>query len=262
MPTVNDLPGDWKYLYDPAPTLEADGEAWTASLSFVTPQYNVIPFVSLLSGVTESVPYSGGSVDRIVTLQHPLYNWLWSTSFSCEAFGEASQTSTALEDLHSHAKINVDFRSTNYPTGGSEPYLTWETRGTSLYATIPGRKMKFTGGEVLGQDAGFFISQVSYVLTLYQAPQLNDEYINGFLNTVNNATFRGIPAGQLRFDTWGSSFEIIGGGGLRWTKQLVFTRQSHSWNQYYTSAGVLETALDPASNPTYPSSNFALLLGA
>lgn len=262
MATVADLPGDWKYLYRPAPTLGADGTSWNASVSFVTDQSNLVPFVTILSGQTESVPYTGGSVDKIVTLQHPLYDWLWSSTFTCEAFGEASPDSDELVNLHSHVQINVNFKSTSYPTSGSEPYLTWENRGTSLYATIPGRKMKFASGEVLGQDAGFSISQVCYVLTLYQSPQLNDVFINSFAGTVNNATFRGLSTGQLRFDTWSSSHQVIGAGQLRWTKQLIFSWQSHPWNQYYRSDGVLATATDPSGNPTYASSDFSALLGA
>jgi len=261
MSTVADLPGNWKYLRKPAPTLSADGTKWGARISFVIDATDLIPFVNVIAGQTESVPYSGGSVDRIVMLQHPLFPWLWSSSFTCEYFGEASEDSTELEDMYSLVKVDVDFSSTNYPTSGGEPFLTWETKGSGLYATIPNRKMRFTTGEVLGADAGVHFTQTVYVLTLYQCPTLGDDILNAYDNTLNNATFRGIPAGQLRFDSWGGSFTIGSGGVIQWTRQIQFTRQSHHWNQYYRSDGILDTATDPDGNPTYGLANFSALMG-
>lgn len=262
MSTVADLPGDWRYAYKPSPTLSADGTARTAQITFITDQSNLIPFITIVDGVVESVPYTGGTTDRIVTLQHPLYPSLYSSGYTCEMFGEASATSTALEDLHSKVRVTVDFRTTNYPTSGSEPYMTWEAKGTGVYTSIPGRKMKFSTGEVLGQEAGFFDGQTQYVLTLYQAPQLNDALIDTYLNKYNLDTFKGKPPGSLLFNTWGSSFEVSSGGVMRWTKQLVMTYQTHHWNQYYRSDGVLDTATDPASNPTFSGILFAPLFGA
>ncbi|WP_406698556.1 hypothetical protein V5E97_06700 [Singulisphaera sp. Ch08] len=194
-------------------------------------------------------------------LQHPIYNWLWSSSFNCEAFGESSPDSTELIDLHSKVQVNVEFSSTTYPTSGSEPYLTWETKGSGLYATIPNRKMKFSNAEVLGQDAGAHFTQTTYVLTLYQCPTMGDEILNLYNNKLNNATFRSIPAGQLRFDNWGGSFSVGSGGVIQWTRQIMFTYQDHHWNQYWRSDGTLDTATDPAGNPTYGSISFSALLG-
>lgn len=262
MPIVADLPGDWCYLYRPAPTLSADGTAWAARIVFATSQANVVPFVTVCAGVTESVTYSGGSVDRVVTLQHPLYDWLWSSAVSVEMFGEASATSQALEDLHSHARITVDFASRTYPTGGDEPYSSWEARGAGVYTTIPGRKMKFPSGEVLGQDAGVFDGQTQYTLTLYQTPGINDVFLDGYLNKLNSDTFKGKAPGSLLFNNWGASFEIGSGGVMQWTKQITITYKTHHWNQYYQSNGVLATATDPASNPTFASIAFGPLLGA
>lgn len=261
MATVDNLPGSWSYAYKPAPTFGADPSAWNARLVFYTDQSNLIPFVNVIAGQSESVTYSGGSTSRIVTLQHPVYNWMWSTGFSCEMFGEASEDSTELVDLHSKAKITVDFSSPTYPTSGTDPYLTWETKGSGLYATIPNRKMRFSTGEVLGQDAGEHFTQTTYILTLYQCPGMGDALFNLYNNKLNNATFRSIPAGQLRFDTWSASFAIGSGGVMQWTKQIQMTYQDHHWNQYYRSDGVLDTATDPASNPTYGSADFSLLLG-
>lgn len=262
MSTIADLPGAWCYLYKPFPTLSADGTAWTARITFATSQANVIPFVTICAGVVESVPYSGGSVDRIVMLQHPLYNWLWSSAVSVEMFGEASAISTALQDLHSHARITVDFRSTNYPTSGSAPYATWEAQGAGIYTTIPGRKMKFPSGEVLGQDAGVFDGQTQYSLTLYQSPGLNDVFLDGYLNKLNSDTFKGKPPGSLLFNNWSGTFEVGSGGVMQWTKRILVTYQTHHWNQYYQMNGVLATATDPSGNPTFNSIAFGPLLGA
>lgn len=261
MSTIDDLPGGWAYLYDPKPTLGADGQKWTASLSFLIPQSILIPFVEVIAGRPESVSYSGGSVDRIVMLQHPIYDWLWSSSFQCESFGEASASSDELVDLHSHVKVHVQFSSPSYPTSGGEPYLTWETKSGGLYATIPNRKMKFSTGEVLGADAGVHYTQTAYVLTLYQCPTLNDAVLETFNGTINNAPFRGKPTGQLRFDSWGGSFQIGSGGVIQWTRQIMFTYQSHHWNKYFRTDGVLDTATDPAGNPTYGLADFTGILG-
>lgn len=261
MSTVSQLPGWWAYDYRRPPTLVNDGTLWTGAVGFITTQSNLKDFVSVVAGLPPTIiPTSYGNITRIITLQDPLYDWMYAKRVRCESFGTPSATSTALKDLHSHVRVSVEFESIPFATFGDQAFMSFNARGGSLYTTISGRKMTFSNGEVIGQDAGVMVGQVSYSLRLFQCPTRNESVIQPLTGTINNATFFNQPAGRVRFDTWESNEEVSIGGVTQYQKSLNFTIQNHHWNQFYRMDGTLDTATDPAGNPAYQLADFSALL--
>lgn len=271
MGTVATLPGQWDYLYKPAPTLTKTGPLWSATLSFVTDQSNCIAFVSAIAGQPTVIVTSGGSMVRWIPLQHPLYTSLYAKNVHVEQFGTPSATSTELIDLHSKSKVTVDFESYPFATaagGGTGvlanlPYMTLTKKGGGVYTTVPDMKMTFpSDGEVLGTDAGIWSSQGTYILTQYMCSTLGDDVIEPLTGTINNATFLGKDAKKMRFDTWESSYQLGPNGDLIYTRTLQFSYQSYSWNEFSRSDGVLEEPLDVNGDPVYAVEDFTPLLYA
>lgn len=261
MSTIANLPGRWTILYDPPATLNADGTGYTATVAFETDWSNLAAFVGVVGGLKTSIPIGGGnSITRLVPLQHPMYSGLWANAVACEAFGTPSATLTDLAHLYNHVKVVVTFVSVPYGISGSQAYMQVRMKGSGVYTTIQGRKLVFPGGEVLGQDAGEFVGQQTYSITMYQCPQLNDSILNPLVNNVNSTTFLGYSAGYVLFNSWDGDFSIGIGGLQNYTITCNVTWQSHPWNQFYQSNGVLDTPVDPASNPVFPSADLNQIL--
>jgi hypothetical protein len=255
------LPQPWSYKYRTGPTLANDGTLWTASIVYITTQANLVAFIGVVAGLPPTViSTSYGTMTRVIPLQHPLYPWCYAKRVRTEAFGTPSPSSTALQDLHSHMWVTVEFESYPFGTTGDQAFMQFDSGGGSKYVTIPGRKMKFPSGEVIGQEAGVMVVETAYNLTLFQCPTLNDSVIQPLTGKINNAPFMGKPTGQMRFDTWESSQEVAVGGVVQFKKSLKFTYQDHHWNQFFKADGTLDTPTDPASNPAYQLTDFSVLL--
>ena len=262
MSTIADLPGEWGYLYKSPPELNSDSGGYTARVTFVTTYANLVAFVLIAGGQPQTITSAGGStMTRIVPLLHPIYSGLWATRISSKAFGTPSETSTALIDLYSHVEVTIDFASVPYGTNGSaDPYMTISIKDGGIYTSIPNRKFRFSNGEVLGQDAGQFVGQTTYSITLYQCPDLNDSTLNSLTNKISTTTVLGNPGNQMIFNTYTADYEVLSNGQLNYTKQLFLTYQSHPWNQFYRSDGVLDTPLDPSGNPVYVTADLTQAL--
>src|SRR5690348_1327381 len=114
--TVADLPGRWTYLRDPTMKLRTVNGGWESQLAFETDFSNLSAFVLAIAGTPQTITTTWGSMSRIVPLQHPLFSGLQAIQIDEDSCGTASTTSTALEDLYSHAKVYVNFRSVLYGT--------------------------------------------------------------------------------------------------------------------------------------------------
>jgi hypothetical protein len=261
MSLIAQLPQPWSYKYRSPPSLANDGTLWTATITFITTQANLVPFVEVLAGLPPTViNTSFGTMTRIIPLQHPLYNWCYAKRVRCEAFGTPSPSSQALQDLHSHMNVTVEFESYPFGTAGDQAFMQLDVGGGSKYVTIPGRKLKFPSGEVIGQEAGVTVVETAYTLSLFQCPSLNDSVVQPLTGKINNAAFFGKPAGQMRFDTWESSQEVAVGGVVTFKRSLKLTYQDHHWNQFFKQDGTLDTPTDPAGNPAYQLTDFSVLL--
>jgi hypothetical protein len=258
--TVADLPGRWTYLRKPPLRLTAQGDGYQSSLAFETDFSNLSNFILTVGGTANTITATWGSLSRITPLQHPLFPSLLAFEVDAEACGEASTTSSTLANMWSRVRLNINFRSVPYDQTGDQAYMTIEEDVGSTYTTFPGRKLAFTDGEPIDQDAGTFVGTKNYQVTVYQAPSLDSSVTDALIGKINNATFLGFAAESLLFGGVRSSYERSVGGLVRYQKTFTFAYQSHSWNQAYKKNGTLGTVVDPAGNNLYSTGNFYLLM--
>lgn len=265
-PTVASLPTPWSYLYRPGPTFGNNGTTWKASIVFLTTTGNLAAFVDVVAGLPPTqVPVAGGgTVPRIIPLQHPLYPRLYAKDVQSESFGTPSPTNQALSALHSHARVTVNFESPAYSTdfdGPTDaPYMKKTVRSAGRYVTIPGRRMTFSNSEQIDQDTGVFVAQAVYVYTFYQCTSDGDDQIRPMVGRINDTAFLGFPDGQLRLDNFDTDEETSVGGVKTYVRTLTFTYQDHHWNDFFRRDGTLDTANDAAGNPVYEHAEFNDLL--
>lgn len=257
--TVSSLPGtlgtDWWYLVKPHRSVSGDTNGLKATIPFRTTYANHIPFLTQVFYYTATITSSWGSFSRVFHLQHPEYPSLYASGFKMEATGNSGGT-TAYGTMFSDVRIEVEFTNPPYGFAGDTAFSTWEVDQGSTYTTHPGRKFKFGSGEPLDQDAGTFAVLNSYVLTIFNAPVLNDSVMDTLSGRVNNASFMGRAAGSLLFGGCKSTFQNNLGGTVSYQKSLSFTYRSYSWNQAFRSDGVLDTPTDPAGNGLYNTGTF------
>lgn len=254
--TVADLPGRWTYLYKPAMKLRTANGGYESELAFETDFSNLSDFVLAVAGTTQTITTTWGSMSRIATLQHPIFPGLYAYDVDADAFGAASESSQDINDLWSHARLTVKFRSVLYGTTGDQAYMAIEEDGGAEYTTIPGRKFAFPGGEPIDQEAGRFAGVKNYILTVYQATDMNSSATDALMGKVNSAAFLGWPTGQLLFGKVRSIQERSVGGVIRFQKSMTLAYREYPWNQSYQKNGVLATPVDPAGNPQYASADF------
>lgn len=258
--TIADLPGvrgtDWDFLRSPEMTLDDNGQGgYISSVAFWTNFSQLATFVTKIAGTSQTITTSWGSFLRVVPMQHPLFSGLLARRVKCKATGEHSGTST-YNQMYSRAKVIVDFESVLYGTTGDQAYMSLEVEKGATYTTQPGRKFAFSSGEPIDQDAGAWAVTNNYVITLFQCPQLHDDYIDLAAGKINNATFLGRPAGTMLFGGCRGMQTISTGGVITYQRSLSFAYRSYSWNQAYNRAGTLDTPLDPAGNPQYANYDF------
>src|SRR4051812_9488997 len=116
--TVADLPGDWSYLRKPPIALRATNGGYESTLTFQTDFANLSDFILAIAGTANTITTGWGSVSRVTALQPPLFPALLADEVEMEAFGTASTTSDALEDMWSDVKIRVNFRSVPFAQDG------------------------------------------------------------------------------------------------------------------------------------------------
>lgn len=259
--TVADLPGRWTYLYKPQMKLQTINGGYESTLAFETDFSNLGSFVSTIAGTSQTITTTWGSMNRVVTLQHPIFSGLYAIDIDTEAFGAASESSQLITDLWSHAKVVVKFRSVNYGITGDQAYMTIEEDSGSEYTTIPGRKFAFPDGQPIDQEAGRFSAVKNYILSLYQCPDQNSSSTDALMGKVNSVAFLDWPAGQLLFGRIRSTQSRSMGGVLQFQKQMTLAYREYPWNQSYKRDGTLDTPVDPAGNPQYAEADFYTAMG-
>jgi hypothetical protein len=262
--TVNALPGtpgvDWSYLYAPGLKIGGDVSGWRSAITFNC-RYGILgAFCSAIAGKAVVIPTTYGGMLRILPLQHPIFTGLFATSLEAESYGTPSNTSTALEDLYSDARVTVTFENPKYDTNGDQAYMSLDIDQGSQVTTIPGKKLRFPNGEPIDQDMPTFSVRNSYALTLYNCASLNNALIDQLSGCVNQYKFMGWPEGQILFGGCKSSLQVSMGGVTQYQKTFSFTYQSFPWVQAIRRDGVLDTPLDPLGNPVYPIADLNLLL--
>lgn len=242
----------FRRLQKPNPRLTARRQGGTdAVMAWICKQSEASAALGVIGGTTETITCMGASVSRIVPLRHPAYPWLIADEVTAEDFGwEAAGGGVPAE---TDTKITVVFKSPSWDMSGSQSFLEFVGQGSSRM--IPAPQGAYQSGHQPGETtAGEQANGADFQLILHQVPSFNLGTLCALMNTTNNATFYGNPAGTVLF--LGPSWQIQQqlGGVLSWRVGLGFkaTDPNRPWNYGYLSDNTWGQILKADGSLRYP----------
>lgn len=106
-----------------------------------------------------------------------------------------------------------------------------------------------------------YIARADLIYTRKRVPFLNLTLYLSKLNKLNNATFLGIAAGQVRFANFSTRIEMLDDGTKANEVTFVFKWREQHWNKYHRDdSNTFDTLVDGSSNNPYSSADLSPLL--
>lgn len=99
-------------------------------------------------------------------------------------------------------------------------YAEQELDSSSEYISFPGRALKFSSGQKVGQDFGIRVALVEFVITFHQVPYIPTTAAF-YAGTINNAAFFGAATGRLMFNGVKSRYVQQWDGS--WTQNAIYS---------------------------------------
>lgn len=184
----------------------------------------------------------GGSITLTAPLRHPeLYN-CYCTGVEFEPVGVPSQGTYQL--AFTNCIVWAIYGSMNFTWGSPDPYQNIDPTRPFIYAeqeldigtsvvTIPGSKLKFSGGGAMDQDYGLPIAIVDMKITLHRVPYLPAQAIISKAGAINNATYLGVAAGYLLFNAASNRMVSMSDGTNTQSITYSFSYRSQPWDYAY-----------------------------
>jgi hypothetical protein len=219
--------------------------------------------VTLINNTLGSSTIVGGTAVYVAPLQYPDAPWLYLHEIEPEGVGVKSVGANGMVgyelcrmrliyrplDFTGGQEVgeeNLDFSGQVISYPGNEPSLFWNGDLSSPVDASANPPIHF--------------NTVNFTRVLRSAPALPVSVILSLVDTVNNATFLGAAAGQLRFNGARSHRRFIPGGALNWDIAFGFTFRSQPWNNmFHPSTGTWDPVENKSGSPLYGAGDFTLL---
>lgn len=198
MALLADSPVHWDILRDPRPTYRGDPGGRVATVHFLVALADAPAFVQHIIGTVETIPYSGGSISRVVPLVYPDDPQMFLVSYEVEYFGTPGGSgSSVFSSQFSHARVACEFATLPFGVAGDSPYWSLEADFGVAVETIPGSAFRFADNSRLSGEAGNQVGVVSYALTVFQSAQPFGYAAASLVGKVNSVAFDDFPPGTL-----------------------------------------------------------------
>lgn len=184
----------------------------------------------------------GGTISITAPSRHPELLNCYCTQVEFEPVGTPSQGASQL--AFSQCIVWGIYGSMNFTWGAGDPYQNIDPSTQFVYArqtldigteviTIPGTKLKYSGGGPLEQDYGLKLALVDMNITLYQVPYLPAQAIIPLAGAINSSTFLGVAAGYLLFNGIHNEMQVAVDGSYTQDISYSFTYRSQPWDYAY-----------------------------
>jgi hypothetical protein len=245
-----------------------------ASVTYHLPWKDRVKFYEGLAGSLTTITVSGGgSITRRIPHQYPdslsstflapMYaqpdiavrplGKVWERADGWAEFGRDPDTGVA----NGLAEVTVNYQRLIFDPASTNPYLSESKRGAGQFLTISGMPFRFTSdAKPIQQDIGIFIPQVEVQRVYDQAAALDEATVLALAGKVNDASFRGQPAGHWMMGMVEDHIaqRIVGTPDVGLALSLVWL--PHSWNAVWRKdTGVWEDV----TPPIYQSADFSVL---
>ena len=244
-------------LHDPPATLDGDETGWRGNMTFKVPYDEMADFCQFAGGKPYTISISGIPTTRYIPLSHPQFSGLICKRVQARATGQWDGTHN-----WDWCRVTCEFQSVPYGMDGSTPFLTIETTGSSESITIPQTAYYFpSDNKRIRQDVAIAVPVVTYAITTYLVPTLDDALYKTLVGKVNDASFLGFAAGMMRFDTWRSALQMSATLASTYTTTLYFSFRPVEWNKFLRPDGTWEAAKKSVDNTyAYSSGDFSQLI--
>lgn len=208
-----------------------------------------------LTGSTLSI---NGQVIYTAAASHPLFSYLQVESVNIQPVGESLGTG-----IWEQAHLTVSYAIPEFGDGSSdeEELLKEESIDvTAFNQRIPTQKLQFPAGSELDEDAYTTVRVLEYRVVLYRQPTLPLPAITQAVNKVNNATWKGLPAGQALYAGAEASRRITSEGTEEWTiSHVVLIGERDHRMRYNIDNSAYEIVKYKDGSNIIDETNFALL---
>lgn len=254
--TLAGAPTPFRILYNPGAELNGSMQGWVASMGFSVPLANFLPFITYIAGRSYSTTSTAGTFTRIIPMVHPDYPTLL-----CQ---DVEAKGTGVLDANGHFawyKIKATFKMVPYEVDGSAPYQTIETTYGSKTYSLANTSYKFSDGTPSTQSCFVAVPLISYVVTLYQCTQLDDQLLGTLINApINSTPFFGWPTKTVFLTGMDASLQMSSVGTPAYTRVVRFDYRSEEWNKFIRTDGEWDEMTDVAGNPVYATSDLNQIL--
>lgn len=264
MATLDDITVPFSILRDPAPIIRGGPGGRSGEINFYTALNDRGSFIQTMAGTTENIALpGGGTVERVVPLQHPDDPGMYAVSYESKAIGTPGGVwGTGLSvytTMFSHAVLSVQFESLPFILGSADPWFTLSVGSGTTIETIPDGAFAFSSPyEEMTGEAGIPIPIVQYNLTTYMNTQQIGYEVAQLAGKVNSVPFEGFPAGFIRYS--GTTSEMTrGGGGTSLVKSYALSFRPILWNMAMRRNGTWDIPLTGGGLMKYQTADLNIL---
>lgn len=209
-------------------------------------------FLSVAYGTLETINVGGTqTIQRVVPLRFNEDNRLLATSINAKYKGwnRAGTTFT-------YAIIAIDYSTTAWDQLGQYAFveITFDPEERTEVISASGVTI---GGEIPAFDRTVWLPGNAYTFTVHNVPTPSDALYQSLYKNVNNATFRGLPAGTVLY-LGASGRNMSKFGVTMWDITHKFLTSPLSWNTSFKRDGSTGAVLVNGS-AFYPSSDLTQL---
>ncbi len=252
MATLADMTVPFEIQRNPPPTIEGGPNGKSGTITFLVALNDVPNFVDTLAGTPVTIDQpGGGTIERVVPLQHPDYPDMLAVAFRSEAFGTPGGSGASyVSEMYSHARVTVEFTSVPFDLAGDQPFLTIQTQMGSSHEVIPGSAFRFADMTRLSGDAAVSVDEVVFSVTTYLSQEPVGQEIRNLVGKVNSSTFLDCPPGTVRFSGVTTEFDQKVSFQKSYIKTFNFRYRSRPWNEVLRHDGVWEAPQNTATGET------------
>jgi hypothetical protein len=234
-----------------------DKGAFTFTVSYLVAWTDLVEFMKQVGGYP-----STASTTATIPLQCPYAANLYASSQSVAPMGVGPDIDTP----YSHARVTVNFKSTQFDYTAPESYLSEDLRFAGNFITLPGSAYKFGDGTPIDATVGRQVPEVEISLTRHKLYNLDIGLITALTGKVNSTTFvpskYNCPPGTVLFAGASTRTDFAFGSLPVTDLTLSFLYRPVLWNAVLHPDGVTGFAIvqDGNGDPIYSAANLNALL--
>jgi hypothetical protein len=238
---------------NPRPRASYDGRAnkGDGTVSYWVQDEDLDAALDVIDGVEEELTISVSplvTITRNVPLQHHRFAVLYAYGYEVEEYHSWEPAVGGKPYTGPQALVTVRYGLPEWASG-SELYQKVTVRGTETQENADGAT--FSGGATPSYAVSIPLPGMSYGVTVFDAVDMDEtheNYLRSMSGRVNNATWRGNPAGTVRYHSPTIDYSRKRDGTRTSQYSLQFDAKPRDWNYEMKRDGSLAALLVNGAN--------------